>query len=327
MTYSNYLKALEMRAKWLQWSLSPQAELTYGKTSAELAFPMYRNVLASAGDTFFMTKQFCELVDIARREIPDGLKFDPNWLVTKNGFMWLESPFATPLVEGEKGAKIPAEKLKISAIAWLEIPPGERMAGREQPTVTGTFEFLVFRDLMADGYIGFECWSYFALLPGDEVLERVRSFEKESAVVRQEMAQESGNPDELGGYVPGRDMDMLHEVRWLYTALHLMSQKLASNKQHEVNRNTRRRMQRERMPFQPFYRVVTLRRLAEEQEKHGKKDQTMEWQWQWRVHGHGRWQWYPSIGEHKYIWIEDFIKGPTDKPMKPDQVTIHVASR
>jgi hypothetical protein len=321
MSYSNYLQALEARLKWLWWAQNKAAAF-YGQTDTAEALPMYEHAL-KCGETFFMTKHFCELVDVGRREIPDTLKFDPNWMVTKNGFMWLEVPFQAPELKDEVRAP---DRLRISAVAWFEIPVGieSRTINEYQPriSVENTYEFLMFHDLrlVNNEAWGFGCWSYFSLQPGDEVLDRIRLFEQVAML-------EASDHSDAGAYVDNRERDKLHEVRWVYTALHMMSQKLASTKQYEANRNVRRRMEKEKNPITTFYRVVTLRRLAEEQEKHSEKNKSVEWQWQWRVHGHGRWQWYPSIEDHKYIWIEDFIKGPTDKPLKPEQTTVYVADR
>lgn len=331
MPYSNYLFALEQRAKWLHWCQNIAPEFYEGQT-ALYALPMYEHGLRN-GETFFMSKQFCELVDMARVEIPDNLKFDPNWMIAKNGFMWLETPFRTPVLS-EQIKHATEQQLTISAIAWFELPPGIESAGvnghPSRKSVPGTFQFIMFHahNLLAPGMPGFGCWSYFSLQPGDEVLSRVRDFEAVSDDTRKEIAKDYGLKADTSAYAKGRDTDLYHEVRWTYTAIHLMSQKLASTKKHAANRPVRRRLERDNVPLEPFYRLVTLRRLAEEQEKHGAaQDRSVEWQWQWRVHGHGRWQWFPSIQDHKYIWIEDYIKGPTDKPLKPEQTSIYIAKR
>jgi len=43
----------------------------------------------------------------------------------------------------------------------------------------------------------------------------------------------------------------------------------------------------------------------------------VEWKWQWVVRGHWRNQWYPSIKQHRQIWVMPYMKGPEDAPIKP----------
>lgn len=43
---------------------------------------------------------------------------------------------------------------------------------------------------------------------------------------------------------------------------------------------------------------------------------TRNWTCRWVVHGFWRNQFYPSRGEHAQKWIDDFVKGPSDKPLK-----------
>jgi hypothetical protein len=37
---------------------------------------------------------------------------------------------------------------------------------------------------------------------------------------------------------------------------------------------------------------------------------------QFPVRGHWRNQWYPSVGQHRQIWIDGFWKGPEDAPVQ-----------
>lgn len=47
-----------------------------------------------------------------------------------------------------------------------------------------------------------------------------------------------------------------------------------------------------------------------------------EYNFQWMVSGHFRRQWCPSRGSHKLIWIEPYVKGPADKPLKPKPISV-----
>jgi hypothetical protein len=41
-----------------------------------------------------------------------------------------------------------------------------------------------------------------------------------------------------------------------------------------------------------------------------------QWKQRWLVRGHYRAQWYPTLNEHKVIWIAPYLKGPEDAPLK-----------
>ncbi|MGH7393698.1 MAG: hypothetical protein ACREM3_30220, partial [Candidatus Rokuibacteriota bacterium] len=126
--------------------------------------------------------------------------------------------------------------------------------------------------------------------------------------------------------VQNRSEQPLHEIRWIYTALHLMSQRLSITVRHPTDRATRHRAEREGQEAPPFIDVVTLRRLEAARQR-DPQGNNVDWQWQWQVAGHWRDQWYPSEGVHKPKFIESYIKGPADKPLKPDSIKVYVAER
>jgi hypothetical protein len=48
---------------------------------------------------------------------------------------------------------------------------------------------------------------------------------------------------------------------------------------------------------------------------------------QWLVSGHWRKQFYRSTGEHRPKWIEPYVKGSEDQPLKPPTETVFRVSR
>jgi len=75
------------------------------------------------------------------------------------------------------------------------------------------------------------------------------------------------------------------------------------------------RRQRERKRLIPDVTVIHLRRVRPSGEPVEPGEGSVEWQRQWIVRGHWRNQWYPSIKEHRQIWISPYVKGPEDKPL------------
>jgi hypothetical protein len=52
-----------------------------------------------------------------------------------------------------------------------------------------------------------------------------------------------------------------------------------------------------------------------------------DWQYRWITRGHWRNQWYPSLGEHRQIWIAPYVKGPEDKPFKAPDLRVWTFNR
>ena len=53
-------------------------------------------------------------------------------------------------------------------------------------------------------------------------------------------------------------------------------------------------------------------------------DGTRDWAFQWVVRGHWRHQYYRSLDTHRVIWIDPYVKGPEDKPLKPSATVFAV---
>lgn len=62
--------------------------------------------------------------------------------------------------------------------------------------------------------------------------------------------------------------------------------------------------------------VITLRRQRHPDHPDHEVGE-VDWKWQWVVRGHWRNQWYPSIKQHRQIWVMPYMKGPEDAPIKP----------
>ena len=214
-------------------------------------------------------------------------------------------------------------------MGWREVPPGAVLMaydGTQTPAPPGTVQFCFFHDhhhlVNGEALLGlrpgdWRPWSFFALREGWELAERMADFEDRG---RRE------NP--MGQYIPTEERvgQPLHEMRWLFAALFLMNQRLAATIPQQADRATRRRAERAGQTAPPVIRVVTLRRFQQDREA-ARVASDVDWQWRWTVRGHWRQQFYASDGSHRPIFIEAFVKGPEDKPMKPDTLKLFVAKR
>lgn len=332
---SNYVQAFETKARWLKW-LQKDGFSDISLTERRIAIP-YERVLLTP-DTHYMNSKFCSLVDHARLTVPDDLKFDISWTHSREGWLFLEEPFSCPnfVVNKEVITELSGKSLalkenikrigsaldiRISAIGWMPVANVTELAdGRRfgeygafgDPSLDAAIDpalpkgyagtaFLMFHDL---GMNGFTPWSYFTLANGDKLIDRVHEFEATAV-------------KEGGAYAKARVSEELHEIRWIYTAFYLMAQRLATEVIVPTERAVKRRAAREGRTVPDTIKVVSLRRLETAREKDPNAEKNpIEWNWQWEVRGHWRNQYYPATKEHHPVFVEAYIKGPDDKPLK-----------
>jgi hypothetical protein len=102
------------------------------------------------------------------------------------------------------------------------------------------------------------------------------------------------------------DLENTLKTTWL-----LMNQPMAVNTDTQLSRNERRRLERKGIT-PPTVRVITLRRPSSAPADD--TDPERQYHHQWIVRGHWRNQWYPSVQDHRPVWIAPHIKGPEDAP-------------
>jgi hypothetical protein len=333
---SQYLKAMETRLNWLRWAKTHGYDAwnhmentreqnngpRIGSRPWRDVLPNYEMVLES-GDTFFMNRQFCAMVEQARLTVPDDLVFEHSWMQSSQGWLWIETPFQVPQPAGITETDADGTPIAhVGAVGWYPIPQGTKL-GNNRIATEGSYNILTFQNFQqySPHTEGFGCWSYFTLIDGDKLIDRIRLFEAKAAA----------DLVEPGAYPVSRESDVMHEIRWVYAAFFLMSQRLAMTVQHKTDRHHRRRAERLELPVPPFLKVITLRRYEQERERDAlarlTSPNTVDWNWQWLVGAHWRNQYYPASGEHRWKYIYDYIKGPEDKPLKPIGHKIFIAKR
>lgn len=327
------IEAVETRTEWLRWALSPKgrgmfeirdsqnppAPLWEDAKDGEIVRGEYARALATA-DLFVMVAPFCRLVEHARASTPPDLAFDARWLHAPAGWLWLAEPFRLPAIAASvtvpEIAKAPP--VGIRAVGWAPIPPGtgiRRNDGTLYQARAGLYHLTFFGEPIsgAPWFVGFLPWSYPVLRDGDRLANRISEFEQDHA--------NCGGADRYLNAPTAA-----HEVTWFYTACYLMAQRLAIRVHDPVERHSRRRAEREGVRPPDAVTLVTLRRLEADRRREG-GERDVDWQWQWEVRGHWRNQWYPSEGIHKPAFIEAYIKGPPEKPLKPSAGKLFVAAR
>jgi hypothetical protein len=115
------------------------------------------------------------------------------------------------------------------------------------------------------------------------------------------------------------------ELCAMYT---FITTKAANVERRNLPRGERRRREREGTYVPKDFRVVTLRKTeAIVLSKEEQEAREHEWKHHWYVVPHWRNQYYPSTGEHSPVFIQEYMKGPLDKPLLEKRPTINLVNR
>ena len=95
-----------------------------------------------------------------------------------------------------------------------------------------------------------------------------------------------------------------------------------------MSRPVRRVMQR-RGERVPYVHVVSLRQVERKSKEadHEHEKRSVEWQHSWIVSGHWRQQWYPSENTHHELYVQEYLKGPSEKPLLPPRGKLYKVVR
>jgi len=117
--------------------------------------------------------------------------------------------------------------------------------------------------------------------------------------------------------------DHLKYVKFALAMIHLLGQKIAvTSTDRRIHNSVAGQVQKSKWNYPP--RVVTLRRPVYESKESGG---SVEYNCQWSVKGHWRKQPYRSTGEVRPKFIEAYIKGPADKPLKASSPVLYLAKK
>lgn len=99
----------------------------------------------------------------------------------------------------------------------------------------------------------------------------------------------------------------------------MCQQRVAVRETAHLPRQIRRGIERKTKSKVQEIQVVTLRRAVPKRPHSDHDPIGVNWDHRWIVGGAtgGFWrqQWYPSLQDHRQIWIDPFVKGPEDKPL------------
>ena len=280
---------------------------------AAWAGEVYRGRLATAavcaqyGSPFYWTAEFSHLLAVTAPDLPASWRLRPESLPVDYGFAWFAEPLALPAdLLGEGHAGMPTVAVAWCALMDGGIGPIIPLHGVPPPRDGDHFAAVYF--VAQDGDVRPHMVA--TVRVGEtvgEMLERHRA-----AVLADDLA-------------PRMQENVLTRTRFFPAALAFMEQRIAIQTREPADRATRRRIP-DGCPIEPLIRVVQLRRPAEATSREpGERD--VEWASRWIVTGHWRQQFYPSVPEHRPIFIESYIKGPEHLPVKTPRARIFAVVR
>lgn len=112
-----------------------------------------------------------------------------------------------------------------------------------------------------------------------------------------------------------------HEAE-VVAALAFLQQRIVSLERMPVPRGDRRRAEKEGKP-EPTVRVVTLRK-REQKANDNTPAEARDWSCQWLVGAHWRKNHWDV---NKPIFVDNYLKGPEDKPFKPPKAVVYQVKR
>lgn len=121
-------------------------------------------------------------------------------------------------------------------------------------------------------------------------------------------------PDDFSDNTPARET-----YEGIAKMLAFVNSPFLMHRVERPDRGFRRRLLTAKQPLNFDVQFIDLRRVETTTSKNQDVEETYnrDYHWRWLVSGHIRNQWYPTTQSHKLIWIQPYIKGPEDRPLKP----------
>lgn len=260
---------------------------------------------ALEGQPYFWSVDLCRLIEVAQETLPDIALTDdilPEGMpgVPYGAFFWFDHPLS--LLDGGTIRRVPA----MAIFCAITFSDDEQQVGK---TSVALVHFGFANDLGSDTSdmivpIGFTWW-----FEGETIDEAVQSRfqERDAEAWRRENAR--------------------LRLRYLASGLLLMRQEIFRSESRPASRSLQRQLSRREPGIEPLIRVITLRRIHRQHDDSRHEENAREYSIQWIVRGHWRQQWYPSLNRHQPKWINPYVKGPEDKPLKPSRTTVYAVVR
>lgn len=278
---SVYSRALDLQADVAHYLTDPAVHRRLAAITDERLVTIYY-ASVSQSEAAYVSPVVCQLLNQTYSSLPD-VRLLPEDLLVPNGFVMPAEPLSVPMERTPDGRPYGAMR----ALSWLTVMPNaeDTFAPLGGAFLVGWLQMDPSHPSHLDP-ITIGIWPFSDLL--SEALASVKT----------------------PGYRPAAEL----LFPWLGALNAFCHQQLLTGRRGPPERAVRRRLERAgREPSQVL--VVELRRTqqhrAEPSGRHIAED------FSFSVSGHWRRQWHESIQDHRPRWINPYLKGNTDAPLRP----------
>ena len=269
------------------------------------------------GDLWFVDDDLCALLNAAHPSMP-AFAPTPTDLLSKVGFAVFAEPIAVyPAAESrdasqeldpdgtsgfrEVSDRIYARETSVVAVSWGPVDNPHWRAG-------GVWMSFYVRPAVHDD----------GIFDDPAAARRARAMLPRLVVDNEAAVAWRPKGDFSSDYLlptSENDRGTLSWTRLVFAAFQLAAQaNLAESETAQTDRAERRRTVKANLPDRPI-RIVRLRRALATMRDGEQSSRNREWRHRWIVRGHWRNHWYPSLGDHRPMWIAPFLKGPGGAPL------------
>lgn len=287
--------------RFLRQAFTMEARSITGATAAQADAAADTFVTSFGGSVraayaYRVTEDMCDLLEHAAASLEEDDTFDRDLAPTQAGLVRFERPL--DLGSLADGTEVSAD--------WLLWGPGRTPDGRPRIVsywITDRRRQPIAYPEWADRVVGRWHISGWDSTPQGQTMG--------PPTVALPMLGQVARPVGYNGETAG---SQANDVRRLHALWLLLNQTVTVLRTEDVDRATRRRAGRMKIPAQVT--TIALRR-SEYAGAKPEGESMVEWQHRWIVRGHWRWQACgPGRTERRRIWISPFVKGPEDAPLK-----------
>lgn len=245
------------------------------------------------GDTYYWSPQILDLLKPAIKSLPDTWALMRQHMPSASGFFYLGK-------EWDMGIK---------ALAWSVFDAEEKaLAGQG-----GLVAFPVSNEM-----IDFNGLSLIAFMQNPDTRITMPLPCRSTMFVGESLQQWKLNAVryavDINADIKEIESDYM-AIRLFATMLAFIHQRILISFPQDASRPSRRRAEQAGRTAANSVNVIRLRAISR-RSGNVSDEEIVDWTCRWIVRGHWREQWYPSLDRHQPVFINPYIKGPDDKPLK-----------
>jgi hypothetical protein len=316
----------------MYWRIQSVLESTGGAKTYRSAWEFFRiqDENYRTASPYYWSREMTEAMIQSSHSVPVTVPMSLSWFPTGAFYWFLEHTARTPSVRPSTWDPVLREggwqDLRIDAIVGVPI--------RSKSGTTGLYLELLTSGIApaGDALVPFFCGFW---REGKTIDEFVHDAVMNCTAFVQAVQNGGATDDEVKQFVRVRSANAYLAARELMAGGLWLNQRIMVTADAVVERHVRKRAAKTLGRNVDQVRVVHLRRTErlskagvrevpeskpESVDANGHRD----WAYQWAVRGHWRHQYYRSLDTHQVIWIDPYVKGPEDKPLKPSKTVFAV---